>query len=85
MKISPYAFKDDSQDARDFKDEVSFCLNYGKYQTKVLYEGTPTWSGKEGEQALCYITDVGSNTYRFYKYYYVRSAWRYEVAVGLTA
>jgi len=84
MKISPYALDDASQDARDFKDEVTNIINYGKYQMKVLYEGTPTWTGKEGEQALCYVTIAGTNLYNFYKYYYVRSAWRFEIAVGVT-
>ena len=84
MKISPYAMRDETQDVKDFKDEVSHLLNYAKYQNKVILEGTPTWIGREGETALCYITDAGTNTYHFYKYYYVFNQWRYEVSVGAT-
>ena len=83
MKISPYDFKGAPQDLIDFKDEVTNLLNFSKYQTKVIVEGTPTWSGLEGETVYCYIASAGG-TYNFYTYYYVNSAWRYTVFVGDT-
>jgi mRNA-degrading endonuclease RelE of RelBE toxin-antitoxin system len=79
--------RDEGIDVKDFKDEVSHCLNYGKYQLKVIYGGTPTWTGKSGEYVLCYILDAGTNTYHFYDYYYIGepvNQWLYKVAVGVT-
>lgn len=84
MKVSPYDFSDYKQDIIDFKDEVTQILNYGKYQIKVLIEGTPTWTGKEGEMVICYLTTAGGQ-YEFRDYYYLNSAWRFRIAVGQTS
>lgn len=59
-------------------------LNFGKYQNKVLIEGTPTWTGKEGEIVLSYITAPTAGYFDLYKYYFINSAWRWEIARGLT-
>lgn len=72
------------QELIDFKDNVTQLLNLGKYQNKVLIEGTPTWTGKEGEVVYSYITSATAGWYDFYSYYYVNSAWRWTVAVGQT-
>ncbi len=84
MRISPYDFTKFPQELIDFKEDVSNLLNYGKYQNKVLYEGTPTWTGKEGEQVWCYVTSVTAGYYNFYTYYFVNSAWRFTLFVGQT-
>ena len=68
----------------DFKDEVTQLLNYGKYQQKVLIEGTPTWTGKEGEGAWCYLTSATAGYFDLRVYYYINSAWRYTLATGAT-
>lgn len=83
LKLSPYTFKDMPQELIDFKDEVTTLINYGKYQVKVLIEGTPTWGGVEGELAICYISSAGG-TYEFRDYYFLNSAWRWRIAVGTT-
>jgi hypothetical protein len=72
------------QELIDFKDNVTQILNYGKYQQKVLIEGTPTWTGKEGEGVWCYLTSATAGWYDFYTYYYINSAWRWVVYAGAT-
>ena len=84
MRVSPYDFSSYKQDIIDFKDEVTQILNYGKYQFKVLIEGTPTWVGKEGELAICYLTSPTAGFYEFRDYYYINSGWKFRVAVGAT-
>ena len=84
MRISPYDFSKYSQDLIDFKDEVSQVINLSKYQNKVLIEGTPTWTGKEGETVYTYVTSVTAGWYNFSTYYYVNSAWRWVVYAGQT-
>ncbi len=72
-------------DVLNFKDEVTTLLNYGKYQTTVLYEtATPTWTGREGEIVLRYATSATAGWYNFYQYFYVNSAWRWVVYSGTT-
>ena len=72
------------QELIDFKDNVTQLLNFGKYQNKVLIEGTPTWTGKEGEIVLSYLTSVTAGWFDFRQYFYVNSAWRWTVASGAT-
>ena len=72
------------QDVIDFKDEVTDVLNFSKYQTKVLIEGTPTWSGVEGDSVWCYVTSATAGKYDFYTYYFVNSAWRFTIFIGNT-
>ena len=82
--MSPYSFDKMPQELIDFKDNVTQLLNFGKYQNKVLIEGTPTWTGKEGEVAYSYITSATAGMYDFYTYYYVNSAWRWTIFSGTT-
>ena len=84
MKVSPWDLRGMPQELIDFKDEVTTILNYGKFQLQVLYEQTPTWTGKEGEQVLAYVTQAGTNLYNLYTYWYVNSAWRWTYYVGVT-
>ena len=83
IRISPYDLNS-AEELVDFKDEVTQLLNQGKYQNKVLIEGTPTWTGKEGEQVFCYITSVTAGYYDFKHYYYVNSGWRFVLFTGAT-
>lgn len=85
MRISPYDFSKLPQEIIDFKDETTQLLNYGKYQNKVLIEGTPTWTGREGESVWCYITSATAGLFDFYTFYYVNSAWRWTIFTGATA
>jgi hypothetical protein len=73
------------QDVIDFKDQVTQVINFSKYQNKVLIEGTPTWTGVEGESVWCYVTSATAGYYNFYTYYFVNSAWRFTIFLGLTA
>ena len=82
--MSPYSFDKMPQELIDFKDNVTQLLNFGKYQNKVLIEGTPTWTGKEGEVSYSYITSATAGWYNFYTYYYVNSAWRWTIFSGTT-
>lgn len=84
MRISPYDFSKQPQDVIDFKDQVTQILNFSKYQNKVLIEGTPTWTGLEGESVWCYVTSATAGYYNFYTYYFVNSAWRWTVFLGAT-
>ena len=84
MRVSPYDFSKMPQDVIDFKDQVTQVINFSKYQNKVLIEGTPTWSGVEGESVWCYVTSVTAGYYNFYTYYFVNSAWRFTVFLGAT-
>ena len=84
MRVSPYNFSKQPQDVIDFKDQVTQILNFSKYQNKVLIEGTPTWSGVEGDSVWCYITSATAGYYNFYTYYFVNSAWRFTVFLGTT-
>ena len=84
MRVSPYDFSKQPQDLIDFKDNVTQILNFGKYQNRVLYEGTPTWSGQEGEVVYSYITSATAGLYNFYTFYYVNSAWRWTLFIGST-
>lgn len=84
MRVSPYDFSKQPQDVIDFKDQVTQILNFSKYQNKVLIEGTPTWTGLEGESVWCYVTSATAGYYNFYTYYFVNSAWRYTVFLGAT-
>ncbi len=72
------------QDVIDFKDQVTQVINFSKYQNKVLIEGTPTWAGLEGDSVWCYVTSPTAGFYNFYTYYFVNSAWRWTVFLGLT-
>jgi hypothetical protein len=72
-----------SEELTNFKDEVTNILNFGKYQTKTIVEGTPNWKGVEGEACWCYITTAGGQ-YEFRNYYYVNSAWRWTIFIGTT-
>lgn len=72
------------QELIDFKDEVTQLLNFSKYQNKVLIEGTPTWTGKEGEGVWSYVTSATAGKYNLYDYYYLNSAWRWVVYLGNT-
>ena len=85
MKLSPYDFRSQSQDLIDFKDEITTLINFGKYADVVLYESvsTPTWTGKEGEQCLAYVSS-GGGLFKLYHWYYMNSGWRYTFAVGTT-
>ena len=82
--MSPYSFDKMPQELIDFKDNVTQLLNFGKYQNKVLIEGTPTWTGKEGEYVWSYLTSATAGWYNFYQYFYVNSAWRFTIATGQT-
>lgn len=82
--MSPYDFSKERQDVIDFKDQVTQILNFSKYQNKVLIEGTPTWTGLEGESVWCYVTSATAGYYNFYTYYFVNSAWRWTVFLGAT-
>ncbi len=84
MRVSPYDFSKQPQDVIDFKDQVTQILNFSKYQNKVLIEGTPTWTGLEGESVWCYVTSVTAGYYNFYTYYFVNSAWRFTIFIGAT-
>lgn len=84
MRISPYDFSKQPQDVIDFKDQVTQVINFSKYQNKVLIEGTPTWSGLEGDSVWCYVTSATAGYYNFYTYYFVNSAWRFTVFLGMT-
>ena len=84
MRVSPYDFSKERQDVIDFKDQVTQVINFSKYQNKVLIEGTPTWSGVEGESVWAYVTSATAGYYNFYTYYFVNSAWRWTVFLGLT-
>ncbi len=84
MRVSPYDFSKQPQDVIDFKDQVTQILNFSKYQNKVIIEGTPTWTGLEGESVWCYVTSATAGFYNFYTYYFVNSAWRFTIFIGLT-
>lgn len=84
MRISPYDFSKMPQELIDFKDQVTELLNFGKYQNKVLIEGTPTWTGKEGETVWSYITSATAGFFDLRTYYFLNSAWRYTVVTGAT-
>ena len=84
MRVSPYDFSKMPQDVIDFKDQVTQVINFSKYQNKVLIEGTPTWSGVEGESVWCYVTSATAGYYNFYTYYFVNSAWRFTIFIGAT-
>lgn len=83
-KIQPYDFKGMPQEVIDFKDEVTTILNFGKYATTVMVDGTPTWTGREGETVYCYENTAGGGEYLFHTYYYVNSAWRFTTFIGTT-
>jgi hypothetical protein len=85
VRLSPYDFSKQPQDVIDFKDQVTQVINFSKYQNKVLIEGTPTWSGVEGESVWCYVTSATAGYYNFYTYYFVNSAWRFTIFIGATA
>lgn len=85
MRVSPYDFTNMPQDLSDFQTEVTAILNHGKYQTPVLIEGTPTWTGKEGETVYAYITSATAGLFNLYTYYFINSAWRWIIFVGATA
>lgn len=84
MRVSPYEFKNLSQELIDFKDEITSLINQGKYQNRVIIEGTPTWTGQEGETVYSYITSATAGEYDFYTYYYVNSGWKWVVYHGAT-
>ena len=72
-------------DLINFKDEVTTLLNYGKYQTLVLYEAnSPNWTGREGEICLRYVTSATAGWFNLYQYYYVNSGWRFVIFSGQT-
>lgn len=85
MKVPPADFDNLPEELIDFKDDVTTILNYGKMQHQVLYEtlSTPTWTGREGEQVIAYVSSA-PNLFKLYHYYWLNSGWRYSVVVGTT-
>ena len=69
----------------DFKEEVTILFNFGKYASQVLFEAnsTPTWTGKEGEQVIAYVTS-GGGQFKLYTFIYANSDWRYTFFTGAT-
>ena len=67
----------------DFNEEVSTVVNFGKYASQVMVDGTsnPTWTGREGEQVIAYVTSAGVG-YTLYHWYWINSSWCYTVFIG---
>ena len=61
MKIQDHDFTGLPQQVQDFKDDVSFLLNYGKMQFPMV-TSPPTWTGRAGETVLV----VAGGTSRLY-------------------
>lgn len=85
MKINEFNFKGLPQEVNDFKDEVTTILNFGKYANQMLYESvsTPTWTGREGEICLAYVSS-GGGQFKLYHWFYANSGWRYVMYTGAT-
>ena len=63
MKVNEYTFRKSPRDQRDFNDEVSLIMNFGKYSAQVV--GTPpTWVARNGE--FVFFASAGVNRVYFY-------------------
>ena len=60
-KIQEYDFKGVPTEVRDFKDDVSVVLNFGKYAAAVV-TAVPNWPGQKGE----FVWYMASGTGRLY-------------------
>ncbi len=82
-RISEFDFSKSGEEQREFKDEVTNLINFGKYATQVLTTtAPPSWSGREGEQVQGIVINGG--TYAAYQYWWLNSAWRVQVFLGTT-
>lgn len=82
-KLGEYDFGKLPEELRDFKDEVTRILNFGKYASQVINStASPTWSGREGETVMGIAVNGG--TYAAYQYWWLNSAWRVQVFLGTT-
>ena len=61
MKIQDYDFVGVPPQVKDFKDDVTFLLNFGKYQYQIT-TNTPTWTGRAGEGVI----SISGGTGRLY-------------------
>jgi len=73
MKVSPYDFKKQPRDLVDFKDDVTYILNYGKYAAQIV-TSQPWWIAREGEH--CYRFEANSSGgHNYYSYFWINSGW----------
>lgn len=51
MKLNDFDFVGVPEQVKDFKDDTTYLLNYGKYQFQIT-TNAPTWTGRGGECVL---------------------------------
>lgn len=76
MKLDDYEIKDVPQELRDFVDQVTTILNFGKY-SNIVIDGSPGWEGREGESVFSVDAASGARLW----YVYVNSGWE---SIGIT-
>ena len=80
MKIDDYSLAKLSNEAENFKEDVSNILNYGKYSAQVVSNTPPSWTARNGE----FVFFASGTIKRLY--FYNISAWDYiEYNSGATA
>ena len=63
MKVDEFTFRKVSKDVREFADQVTIILNYGKYSGQTLTT-EPTWVARNGEFA--FLSSSSQNRLYFY-------------------
>ena len=81
MKVDDYNLSKLSNEAENFKEDLSNIINYGKYSAQVVTAGSgPTWTARNGE--FVFFTSGGLKRLFFYN----NNAWDYlEYNSGVTA
>ena len=79
VKIDDYQLSKLSNEAENFKEDVSNIINYGKYSAQVVSNTPPSWTARNGE----FVFFASGTLKRLY--FYNISAWDYiEYNAGAT-
>lgn len=70
MKVDEYCFRGITPDQREFNDQVTIILNYGKYSAQVI-TSEPQWTARNGEFVF-YQNSTGNRVY-----FYANNQWNW--------
>ena len=79
MKLDDYSLSKLSNEAENFKEDITNIINYGNYSAKVVTNTPPSWTARNGE----FVFFVSGTVKRIY--FYNNSAWDFiEYNAGST-